>query len=265
MRKKATFIALFLMLVLILSGCGQKKKSTDNVNTNNANTNSNTNAIGGEAPFTMSGNTKVFTLKLVNDRFNYTTMTFYAGDIVRVTLASDDQPVDFEFKGTGAVSTSGTFSTSINNTDPGGTYQLTCKDRECGSITVNVVNLNPASANTNTNASTTGITRVELQRLPAGTTFSPNVNMEVTNTFEVGDLYGIGVIGNFTANDKYSRAIVDSAGNVVEAVGPESQLQAGNSTNGSCCFSLPSTPGEYSMKIYLNGVEAQSVPITVSE
>lgn len=266
MNNKKIILASAVMLVamaLIISSCG--KKTQTNTNTTPANTN----VVVTEAPYTMSGSTKVFTLKLVNGMLNYKTMTFHAGDSIQVNLTSDGQPVDFEFKGTGAKSTSGVFSTMISNTDSGGTYQLSCVDRDCGGITLTVIPLKTTNTNTNTNNavsntnSQSGITKVELQRLPAGTAFSPNVNMSTTATFEVGDQMGFGVTGIFNSGDKLTFAITDANGNTVIGQGLQKDLITG--TNGSCCFGLPSSAGSYNVQFYVNGVLGESVPITMTK
>ncbi|MFA5107138.1 MAG: hypothetical protein WC497_02285 [Patescibacteria group bacterium] len=270
-KKRVLLLSLFTIMMVTVIGCGKAKNTNTNTATNeNENSNSaiNTNTNPGEAPFTMSGTTKVFTLKLVNGVFNYNTMTFYAGDNVQVTLTSDNQPVDFIFVGTGARSTSGVFSTNIVNTDPGGTYQLQCADRACGSMTVTVINLNPVNSNTNnTNATNTsgtnGITNVELQRIPVGTTFNPSTRYTTTTDFKIGDQFGFGATGTFSTGAKLTFSVADSAGQVVD--GPSMEFDLINGTNGNCCFALPSTAGQYSIKFNINGTEASSVPITITE
>lgn len=265
MTNKKLFL-IFVVLIgvaLIISACGKKTQT----NTNTAS--SNTNKVVTEAPYTMSGNTKIFDLKLVNGMLNYKTMTFYAGDAIQVNLTSDDQPVDFKFQNVDAKSTSGVFSTMINNTDPGGVYQLVCSDRECGAITVTVINPNKntnTTTNTNQTANTnsaSSISKVELQRIPAGTTFSPSNTYETTTSFPVGDQFGISVTGNFATGTKLAHTFADSTGKEIEAQSSHPDLQTG--TNGSCCFSLPATAGSYNLKLYINGAVAQSVPITVTE
>ena len=270
-NKRLLMSAIMIVAVSLLVGCGKAKNTNTNTTTNsNENENSavNTNTNPGEAPFTMSGTTKVFTLKLVNGAFNYNTMTFYAGDNVQVTLTSDNQPVDFIFVGTDARSTSGVFSTNIVNTDPGGTYQLQCADRACGSLTVSVINLNPVNSNTNntntTNTSGTNvITNVELQRIPVGTTFDPSTRYTTTTDFKIGDQFGFGATGTFSTGAKLTFSVADSAGQVVD--GPSMQFDLINGTNGNCCFALPATAGQYSIKFNVNGTEASSVPITIAE
>ncbi|PIY95764.1 MAG: hypothetical protein COY66_05890 [Candidatus Kerfeldbacteria bacterium CG_4_10_14_0_8_um_filter_42_10] len=265
-KKLVLLAALLVSFALVLSGCG--KKTQTNANT----TPINTNTVVTEAPFTLSGITKIFELKLVNGQLNYKTMTFYAGDTIRVSLTNDDQPVDFEFKNVGAKSTSGVFSTSISNTDPGGVYQLGCIDRDCGIITVTVINSNKnininsnanQATNTNTNnTATSSITKAELQRLPAGTTIIPGMSMETTDIFQIGDQYGLNVLGVFKEGDILTHSIVDSNGTEVEPQGPSSNLITGS--NGSCCYSLPNLAGSYSVRLYVNGQETLSVPFTVT-
>lgn len=254
---------------LILAGCGKKTADT-NTSVQNVNTKTD------EAPYTMITGTKTFALQLVNGLFEYSKMTFYAGDSVKVTLKENGTPVDFEFVMPNVKSTDGIFTTILQANDQGGTYQLVCQERECGTIVLTVV---PSSApntnesvNTNTSANANssvninasgGITRVELQRLPKGTDFSPNVNMATTNSFSVGDNFGFGVTGTFASAAKLTFAILDSKGTVVEPQGMQFNLI--NGTNGNCCFGLPATAGSYNVKFYVNGTEGYSAPITVTE
>jgi hypothetical protein len=270
MNKKQYLIAATIMIgaAFFLTGCGSK----------NTNTNSqlNANVVVTEAPYTLSGATKVFNLKLVNGLLNYKTMAFHAGDSVQVRLMSDDQPVDFKFQNVPAESTNGIFSTNVAADDKGGTYNLICKDRECGSIAVTVISNPNASANTNsvantnatanTNASsntnTSGVTNVELQRLPSGTTFNPNVNMPTTTAFKVGDQFGISITGTFKTGDKSSFSITNSKGQTVDPQSAQRDLQTG--TNGSCCYNLPATVGSYNLNVFVNSAKTQSVPITIS-
>lgn len=260
-NKKVLFMAVLAVFVLVLFGCGKAKQET------NGNNNANTSIVGGEAPYVMSGSTKVFALKLVNGRLNYTTMTFYAGDSIRVELTSDGQLVDFEFIGVGAQSTNGAFSTMISNTDPGGTYQLGCQDRACGSLTVTVINSNKNINTAQDTNSSFGISKAELQRLPAGADFSRYVSgeltMEVTNRFKISDQYGLNVTGTFQSGDMLTHAISDNTGKEVFGQGPQSKLQTGS--NGTCCFSLPEVAGEYNVNLYVNGNMAESMTIIVSE
>ncbi|MFA5069937.1 MAG: hypothetical protein WC528_01530 [Patescibacteria group bacterium] len=253
-------VVFLLAVSLVLAGCGKKTTTTSNTNTSAQNVNTKTD----EAPYTLVGNTKIFALLLVNGVFEYTKMTFLAGDTVKVTLTENGAPVDFEFVNPNVKSTNGQFVTGIQNNDQGGTYQLVCTGRECGTINVTVV---PA-ATTNTNAAANtnasyGITKVELQRLPKGITFSPNVNMATTNSFSVGDNFGFGVTGTFATGAKLTFAILDSSGNIVEPQGMAFNLV--NGTNGNCCFGLPNSAGSYNVKFYVNGTEGYSAPITVTE
>jgi hypothetical protein len=264
MNKKKLFLASIVVIgaVLILSGCGKKTTNTSAANTN---------TIITEAPYTMSGNTKAFNLKLVNGQLNYKTMTFYAGDSVEVRLTSDNQPVDFKFQEVpSAASTNGIFGTNLEENDQGGTYHLICSDRECGIITLTVVpktNTNASNSNTNgaTNTNTAPnkeITKVELQRIPAGTAFSPSNTYETTTSFQVGDQFGLSVTGNFIVGTKFAHSITDSTGKDVEGQTQHSDLRGGS--NGSCCYSLPSTAGSYNIKLFIDGVAAETVPITVA-
>lgn len=275
-RKNTLVVLIIVAVVAVVAGVvyfvwfGKKEKATNsNTATNNAPVN--TNVVVTEAPFIRSGNTKIFSLKLIDGQLNYKTMTFYAGDNIQVNLTSDGQPVDFEFQSVGVKSTSGVFSTQINTTDPGGVYQLVCSDRSCGAVTVTVINSNVnlntnATVNTNQSAntnSTSQITKVELQRLPAGVAFNPGINMATTTSFNVGDQYGIGVTGVFKSGDQLTHSITNMNGQEVLSGGVASSPTTG--TNGTCCFALPSVAGQYNVKIDLNGVVAQTVPITVSE
>jgi hypothetical protein len=210
----------------------------------------------------MSGTTKVFSLQLVNGLLNYKTMTFHAGDMVEVRLTSDGQPVDFMFQEvTAAASTNGVFGTSIANDDQGGTYHLICKNQSCGSLTLTVIPKN-ATANTTANTnSSSQISKVELQRIPAGTTFNPQNTYETTTSFQLGDQFGMSITGAFSSGDKSTFSITDSDGTEVEPQGISSNLQ--NGSNGTCCFSLPDTAGSYNLNIYINSIKSQSVPITV--
>jgi hypothetical protein len=248
---------------LILAGCGKK---TANTNTSVQNVNTKTD----EAPYTMITGTKTFALQLVNGLFEYSKMTFHAGDSVKVTLKENGTPVEFEFVNPNVKSTDGVFSTILQANDQGGTYQLVCQGRECGTIVLTVVPSSTANTNAsvNTNAvtntnSASSITKVELQRLPKGTDFSTNVNMAVTNSFSVGDSFGFGVTGTFASAAKLTFAILDSKGTVVEPQGMQFNLM--NGTNGNCCFGLPQTAGSYNLKFYVNGTEGYSAPITVTE
>ncbi|MFA6588259.1 MAG: hypothetical protein WCT08_04260 [Patescibacteria group bacterium] len=263
MSKKTILIrSVFLIaLAFVVTGCSKK---TTNTNT----TNTNTNVVVTEAPFVMNGSTKVFSLKLVNGLFNYKTMTFYAGDNVEVRLTSNNQPVDFKFQNVPATSTNGIFRTIIQDDDKGGTYLLVCSNQECGSITLTVIpktNTNTTNGNTNqaanTNTSPNQITKVELQRIPAGTTFSPNNTYETTTSFNVGDQFGLSVTGEFKLGTTLAHTFTNSAGKEIEAQSKHQNLQPG--TNGSCCFSLPTTAGSYNLKLYVDGKAAQSVPITL--
>jgi len=266
MQKTKFFLVAAILLcgTFILTGCGNKNTNT--------NTNKNTNTVVTEAPFTMSGATKVFNLKLVNGLLNYKTMTFYAGDTVEVRLTdANNQPVEFEFKGI-TQSANGVFNTSIANDDKGGIYQLTCVNIECGSLAVTVINQNAnTSTNTVTNTSTNtsnanaqGVTKVEMQRIPAGTTFDPasGATYATTTNFTVGDQFGLSVTGVFDSGATTTHAILDASGTVVDPQGMSTALQTG--TNGTCCYTVPSTAGSYTVKVYVNGTEAQSVPITVA-
>lgn len=265
---KIKLIVMGILIVgagFVISGCTKKTTNT---------TNTNTPVVVTEAPFVLENGSKVFTLKLVNGLLNYKTMTFHAGDRVEVRLTSDDQPINFKFQEVpAAASTNGVFGTILQDNDQGGTYHLICSDRECGSITLTVIpkagtntsanNTNQAS-NTNTGAninSTNQITKVELQRIPEGTGFTPTGTYETTTSFHVGDQFGLSVTGDFIVGTKFAHAITDSSGKSVEAQTAHSDLRAG--TNGSCCYSLPTSAGSYNVKLYINGTEAQSVPITM--
>ncbi|MFH0805242.1 MAG: hypothetical protein V1916_03555 [Patescibacteria group bacterium] len=228
-----------------------------------------------ETPYVMENDLKVFTLKLVGGVLNYKTMTFHAGDRVEVRLTSDSQPVNFKFQEVPtAASVNGIFGTILQDNDQGGTYHLICSDRECGSIALTVVpntNTNAAASNsnavTNSNAAANAnaanqITKVELQRIPADTTFSPTNTYTTTTSFQVGDLFGLGVTGNFAAGTKLAHTFTDSTGREIEAQSQHPDIQSG--TNGSCCFSLPAAAGSYNLKLYVNGTAAPSVPITIS-
>jgi hypothetical protein len=265
-QKLLTGAIIVIGAALILSGCG-KKTVTD------TNTQQNINAVITEAPYIMSGTTKIFSLKLINGQLNYKTMTFLAGDSIQIRLTSDAQPVDFKFREIpDAASTAGIFNTNIQDNDPGGTYYLICKDRECGSITVTVVpktNTNSTTGNTNqitntaSNTNTTNqITKVELQRIPAGTGFTPANTYETTTSFEVGDQFGLGVTGDFIVGAKLAHDFTDSTGKSIEAQTTHPDLRAG--TNGSCCYSLPTSAGSFDLNVYINGDKAETVPITMT-
>lgn len=264
MNKKYTVVSTVLLVAaaVALSGCG-KKTTTTTTNTNTVP------VVVTEAPFTMESGKKVFSLQLVNGLLNYKTMTFTPGDTVEIRLTSDNQPADFKFLEVPAVSTNGIFGTILNTNDPGGTYKLVCVDRECGTITITVlpgtnVNTN-ASAVTNQPAntnSTSQITKAETQRIPAGTTLTPGMNMVTTTTFTVGDQLALNITGTFNSGDMLTHAITSSTGTTVIAQGPSSTLMTGS--NGSCCSALPSVAGSYNVDLYVNGTKAQSVPITVT-
>ncbi len=261
---------LLAMAALILSGCTKKTATTT------ANTAKNINAVVTEAPYTLTGSNKVFNLKLVNGQLNYKTMTFHAGDTIEIRLTSDDQPVNFKFREVpAAASTNGVFGTIIQDNDQGGTYHLICADRDCGNITLTVIpktNANSAAGgNTNgtvnagvgANTNSVGqVSKVEFQRIPAGTAFSPTNTYETTTSFRVGDQFGLSVTGTFKAGDASTFSITDSTGREIEPQSAPSNLQTG--TNGTCCFALPSTAGNYFVKVFVNGIEAKSTPITVS-
>lgn len=263
-------VALLALAALTLSGCGKKTTTTE------TNTAKNTNTVVTEAPYIMSGSTKVFNLKLANGLLNYKTMTFYAGDTIEVRLTSDDQPVNFKFQEVpAAASTNGIFGTIIQENDQGGTYHLVCSDRDCGNIALTVVpkaNTNSTTGsntngttNTNTTANTNAasqVSKVEFQRIPAGATFSPTNTYETTSSFQVGDQFGLSVTGTFKTGDKSTFSVTDSTGREIEPQGMSSNLQTG--TNGTCCFSLPSAAGNYFIKVFVNGVETRSTSITVS-
>lgn len=272
MNKKIILASVVLLAAaaLTLSGCGKKTITTTNTTTTNTNT-----VVVTEAPYTMSGATKVFSLQLANGLFNYKTMTFHAGDSVEIRLTSDGQPVDFKFQDVPAASSNGVFGTIIQNNDPGGTYRLICSDRECGSITLTVIPNTTANTNTlantnqaiNTNASNTNsipnkeITKVELQRIPAGTGFNPANTYPSTTSFQVGDQFGLSVTGNFIVGTKLAHSITDSTGAEVESQTQHADLRAGS--NGSCCYSLPATAGSYNLKLFIDGTAAETVPFTV--
>ncbi|MFA5134413.1 MAG: hypothetical protein WC505_01340 [Patescibacteria group bacterium] len=272
-QKKSNTMALIVIIAIVVIGAAaavyfvtKGEKNSNSVAT--VNTAQNTNTAVTEAPYTMSGNTKVFSLELVNGQLNYKTMTVYAGDSVQIKLTSDGQPVDFQFQNVPeAVSTAGIFNTTIQENDQGGTYYLICADNTCGSIAVTVVpkanvNASASNANASTNAASAAeITKVELQRIPAGTTFSPTDTYETTTSFEVGDLFGLSVTGNFAAGTTLAHTFTDSTGAEIETQSQHPDLQAG--TNGSCCYSLPLTAGSYNLKLFVNGAAAQSVPITL--
>lgn len=267
-NKKALLVAAMVLgIAVVLSACGKKTATTT---TNTAtNTNTNTNAVVTEAPYTMVGGTKVFNLTLVNGALNYKTMTFHAGDSVEVRLTSNNQPVDFNFSPVPAASTDGVFRTNIANDDKGGTYSLGCVNTSCGIITLTVIPTANANANTaaNSNQATNTntanqITKVELQRIPAGTGFTPTGTYETTTSFKVGDQFGVSVTGDFTVGSKLTHTFTDSTGKATEALSSHPDLRGG--TNGSCCFSLPTTAGSYNLELYVNGAKAQSVPITMT-
>lgn len=265
-KKKILFVATVIVsTALILSGCGKKTTTTNTAK------NTNTTVIVTEAPYTLVGSNKVFNLQLVDGVLNYKTMTFHAGDMVEVRLTSNGQPVDFMFQEVAAAaSTNGVFGTKIENNDQGGTYHLICKTQSCGSITLTVIpnttaNTN-ATANTNqsTNASSTPnkeITKVELQRIPVGTTFSPTNTYAATTEFQVGDQFGMSVTGNFIVGTKLAHSITDNTGAEVESQTQHADLRAGS--NGSCCYSLPTTAGSYNLKLFIDGTAAETVPFTV--
>ncbi|MDD5039579.1 MAG: hypothetical protein PHY34_00325 [Patescibacteria group bacterium] len=273
MRMKPWYVlvpVLIIAVAITVSGCGKKTSNTPKTNANK-----NTNTVVTEAPYTTENGTKIFSLQLVNGLLNYKTITVYAGDAMEIRLTDNGQPVDFEFKGI-TQSTNGVFGTRINLDDPGGTYQLTCLNTSCGSIAVTVINTSTnantaanantalnanAAAGSNTNAANQ-ITKVELQRIPAGTTFTPTDMYETTTSFTVGDLFGLSVTGNFAAGTTFAHSFTDSTGADVEGQSQHSNLQQGS--NGSCCFSLPPAAGSYNLRLIVNGTEAESVPITMS-
>jgi hypothetical protein len=267
MNKKIILLSIVLLaaVALTVSGCG--KKTT----TSTTNTAINTNTVVTEAPYTMVGGSKVFNLQLIDGLMNYKTMTFHAGDLVEVRLTSNGQPVDFMFQEvSAAASTNGVFGTKIENNDQGGTYHLICKTQSCGSITLTVIpnttaNTNTA-ANTNQSANTNStpnkeITKVELQRIPVGTTFSPTNTYAATTEFQVGDQFGMSVTSNFIVGTKLAHSITDSTGAEVESQTQHADLRAGS--NGSCCYSLPATAGSYNLKLFIDGTAAETVPFTV--
>ncbi|MFA6099070.1 MAG: hypothetical protein WCV50_06070 [Patescibacteria group bacterium] len=271
MNKKNILASTALLVLVALTASGCTKKTTTNTTTNTV---KNTNVIVTEAPYIMTGSTKVFNLKLVNGLLNYKTMTFHAGDTVEVRLTSDSQPVDFQFQEvSSATSVNGVFGTVITEDDRGGTYHLICKNTSCGNIAVTVIpnaNINSSASNTNASANINAaantntanqITKVELQRIPAGTTFSPTNTYETTTSFQVGDQFGLGVTGNFAAGTKLAHSFTDSSGAEIEAQSQHPDIQ--NGTNGSCCFGLPATAGSYDLKLYVNGTVAQSIPFTM--
>jgi hypothetical protein len=135
-----------------------------------------------------------------------------------------------------------------------------------GTPNVNAEANTNAAANTNSGVNTnsaTGITKVELQRLPKGVTFSTNVNMATTNSFSVGDSMGFNVTGTFAEGSKLTFAILDSNGNIAEPQGMSLNLI--NGSNGNCCFGLPTSAGSYTVKFYVNGTEGYSLPMTLIE
>jgi len=259
MNHQKLLAAIAIGAVFSVVGAGCSKTTTKNTNT-----------VVTEAPYVVEGAKRVYSLQLVNGLLNYKTMTFHPGDSVEIRLTEAGQPVDFYFQEvTAAASTNGIFGTNINTDDPGGTYHLICKNRECGGITVTV----PPGTKTITNATgatnqpvntntANGITKVELQRVPVGATFGPNNNYAITTTFVVGDQFGLNVNGKFNPTDLLTYGVNNSGGQQVIMPGPSSKLTG--TSNGSCCFGLPATAGSYDLILYINGVQARSVPITMT-
>jgi len=255
--------AIFLVVLsLALAGCGQKKTTASTTNTPIK--------VVIEAPYVVENGLKVYALKLVNGLLDYKTMTLHPGDRIEIRLTSDGQPVDFKFQEVPAASTNGIFGTDINTTDPGGTYHLVCVDRECGSITVTVPpgtngNTNTTASNTNQTSTTpvvSQISKAEMQQVPAGTTFGPGLTLKTTTAFNVGDQFGLNVVGTFNPTDLLTYAINDQAGVQVIAPGPNAKLTG--TSNGSCCYGLPSQAGNYTVDLLINGVKATSIPITLA-
>jgi len=255
-------IALAIGLVSLLAGCGKKAITNQAADPNQK---TNADVVVTEAPYTMAGGTKIFNLELADGKLNYKTMTFNAGDMIEIHLSNNGQPENFRFQNIPAFSTNGVFGTKIQNDDQGGNYFLVCTEKDCGMIAVTVVpgtaGANTSPTDVNVNNQTTKIDKIELQRIPAGTTFNPANTYEATAIFKVGDQFGFNITGTFKVNDKLTYEIVDTAGKIIEPQGVSSKLITGS--NGSCCFATPTKVGAYTFKAYVSGVESGTTNFSI--
>jgi uncharacterized protein YxeA len=102
------------------------------------------------------------------------------------------------------------------------------------------------------------INSLYLEKFPTGTEMKPGVKGIEATSFTKGDIMGIS--GEATAPPKtmLSVKIFNKDGGVIMGNGAGMELK-GSGGFGMCCFEISDNPGEYTMKLYLDGQEAKSL------
>lgn len=114
---------------------------------------------------------------------------------------------------------------------------------------------------TGNSASAPVISSLYLESFPAGTQMGPGLKGKQTTTFKVGELGDVSGVVQLSKSSISTIKIYDAVGGLsVE----QACVDIASSGGFGCGLIIPQSPGKYTMKFYLDGVEAKSVDFEVT-
>lgn len=120
-----------------------------------------------------------------------------------------------------------------------------------------------AGTGTQTKDFTGGITSAEFQVFPAGTQLKPGMTGTVTNTFKASDLVSVSGVSDVGKQVVITLKILDANGNDMGTVWHGNEITIQSGTFGFGSISIPQTPGNYTLKIYLDNYESKDMDFQV--
>lgn len=123
----------------------------------------------------------------------------------------------------------------------------------------------PEAESNNVPAEETKIISIYLEKFPAGTQMGPDAKGTITTTFKKDELMGIKgeiVLAEDAEKATITLQIIDENEEIVQD--GSSGIEAGGSGGfGACCINFPTTAGQYTLKVFLDEEEAESLPFEV--
>ncbi len=120
-----------------------------------------------------------------------------------------------------------------------------------------------SSGNQTTKGFTGDITSAEFQVFPAGTQLKPGMTGTVTSSFKASDLVSISGVSDVSKPVVVTLKILDANGNDTGTVWHGNEITIQSGTFGFGSISIPQTPGNYTLKIYLDNYESKEMPFQI--